>query len=274
MVVNGTVVNYPSDQCGKFNCPRQVTTIVCAHEPDCVPRNCNGHGQCVMGRCVCDSQWTGESCDVVKCKENNCSSNGVCSEQDGCLCFSGWRGDNCSEACPPGLYGVNCSRECLCLNGGTCNRLNGECSCSLGWTGLYCQHRCFPGSYGQNCSMICDCPNTCDCDPETGECLSAHNNTLLNATQKWLQCQLDLRMSKSLPTSNTKQPNTEKVVTVEKEFSKLFVWFIAVISLCGISLLANLILIYLACNQASRSAVWTHRMGERQLLFSDDDNEL
>lgn len=34
-----------------------------------------------MGRCVCDSQWTGESCDVVKCKENNCSSNGVCSEQ-------------------------------------------------------------------------------------------------------------------------------------------------------------------------------------------------
>ena len=66
---------------GKFNCPRQVTTIVCAHEPDCVPRNCNGHGQCVMGRCVCDSQWTGESCDVVKCKENNCSSNGVCSQQ-------------------------------------------------------------------------------------------------------------------------------------------------------------------------------------------------
>ena len=66
---------------GKFNCPRHVTTIVCAHEPDCVPRNCNGHGQCVMGRCVCDSQWTGESCDVVKCKENNCSSNGVCSQQ-------------------------------------------------------------------------------------------------------------------------------------------------------------------------------------------------
>ena len=57
-------------------------------------------------------------------------------------------------------------------------------------------------------------------------------------------------------------------------FSKLFVWFIAVISLCGISLLANLILTYLACNQASRSAVWTRRMGERQLLFSDDDNEL
>ena len=57
-------------------------------------------------------------------------------------------------------------------------------------------------------------------------------------------------------------------------FSKLFVWFIAVISLCGISLLANLILIYLACNQASRSAIWNSRMGERQLLFSDDDNEL
>ena len=34
-----------------------------------------------MGQCLCDSQWTGEACDVLKCKQNNCSSNGVCSDQ-------------------------------------------------------------------------------------------------------------------------------------------------------------------------------------------------
>ena len=57
-------------------------------------------------------------------------------------------------------------------------------------------------------------------------------------------------------------------------FSKLFVWFVAVISLFGISLLANLFLIYLACNQATRSAYWTRRIGdERQLLFHGDDND-
>ena len=57
-------------------------------------------------------------------------------------------------------------------------------------------------------------------------------------------------------------------------FSKLFVWFVAVISLCGISVLANLFLIYLACNQATRSAYWTRRIGdERQLLFHGDDDD-
>ena len=41
-----------------------------------------------------------------------------------------------------------------------------------------------------------------------------------------LQCQLDLQMSKLLPTSNAKQPNTEKVVTVEKEFRYSWIFFV------------------------------------------------
>ena len=46
-------------------------------------------------------------------------------------------------------------------------------------------------------------------------------------------------------------------------------WFVAVISLCGISFLANLFLIYLACNQASTGGLWKRRYeDERQLLFS------
>ena len=46
-------------------------------------------------------------------------------------------------------------------------------------------------------------------------------------------------------------------------------FFHVVLSLCGISFLANLFLIYLGCNKATRSAYWTRRIGdERQLLFT------
>ena len=54
---------------------------MCAHEPDCVSKDCSGHGQCVMGQCLCDSHWTGDSCDVLKCQQHNCSSNGQCSAE-------------------------------------------------------------------------------------------------------------------------------------------------------------------------------------------------
>lgn len=58
-------------------------------------------------------------------------------------------------------------------------------------------------------------------------------------------------------------------------FSKFFVWFVAVISLCAISLLANLFLIYLACNQAAKKAVSFNgnRKHERLHLFNDDDDD-
>ena len=79
---------------GEFTCSREVSTIVCAHEPDCVSRDCNGHGQCVMGQCLCDSHWRGDSCNVLKCEQHNCSSNGQCSAEgevyvEACLMWSG-----------------------------------------------------------------------------------------------------------------------------------------------------------------------------------------
>ena len=89
---------------GEFTCARNVSTIVCAHEPDCVSKACSGHGQCVMGQCLCDSHWTGDSCDVLKCQQHNCSSNGQCSAEGetyikACLVYGGvllifWEGSN------------------------------------------------------------------------------------------------------------------------------------------------------------------------------------
>lgn len=275
MVINNTVVNYPSDNCGEFSCPRPVSTIICGHEPDCILRNCSGHGQCVMGQCICDDGWTGEACDILKCKQNNhCFPNGICSDQGGCQCFPGWKGKNCSTACSSGSFGANCSQKCLCLNGGMCDPKDGHCSCKAGWTGSFCQQGCFQGTYGINCSRTCDCHGTCTCDPQTGDCLSRDEGTMLSSTRKWLQCVLDSRMANASPNSDLETTNTEKVLSLKKEFSKLFVWFVAVISLCGISFLANLFLIYLACNQATRSAYWTRRIGdERRLLFHGDDDD-
>jgi len=34
-----------------------------------------------MGQCLCDSHWTGDACDVLKCQQHNCSSNGQCSAE-------------------------------------------------------------------------------------------------------------------------------------------------------------------------------------------------
>jgi len=71
------------------------------------PNNCNNHGVCRSGKCICNTGWTGESCkteekedekDDEKEKEcpNNCSDNGSCNGGK-CLCKSGWKGDDCSE---------------------------------------------------------------------------------------------------------------------------------------------------------------------------------
>ncbi|XP_035695675.1 N-acetylglucosamine-1-phosphodiester alpha-N-acetylglucosaminidase-like [Branchiostoma floridae] len=43
MVINGTVVNYPSDRCADdraFRCARAVSTILCVHDPDDVTSDC------------------------------------------------------------------------------------------------------------------------------------------------------------------------------------------------------------------------------------------
>lgn len=61
----------------RFNCARNVSTILCAHLPRCPEVNCSGHGQCVLGQCQCQGHWTGSRCDQLICR-NNCSGQGTC----------------------------------------------------------------------------------------------------------------------------------------------------------------------------------------------------
>lgn len=46
-----------------------------------------------------------------------------------------------TTACPFGFFGLNCSRECHCQNGGVCDTLDGHCTCTPGWMGTLCQER-------------------------------------------------------------------------------------------------------------------------------------
>lgn len=172
-VINGTLVNYPTDQCTddkKFNCARNVSSILCVHEPDCSPHDCSGHGTCQGGKCLCNTNWAGHACDHLKCTDD-CSNHGICSG-DGCLCSGGWMGDNCNTSCPAGYYGKNCLQNCSCATSSidSCDPIDGHCTCQPGFTGMFCEKVCPVGFYGNSCLSVCLCPDECPCHPVTGSC--------------------------------------------------------------------------------------------------------
>ena len=50
-------------------------------------------------------------------------------------------GVTCHWKCPAGTWGIHCKELCTCLNGATCDPVNGNCSCTSGWMGVTCSKR-------------------------------------------------------------------------------------------------------------------------------------
>lgn len=178
LVLNGSLASYPSDHCKsdpEWRCARAVTTIVCAHDPDC-ETECV-HGECVHGRCSCSPNYRGGSCSDLYCGHHNCSTHGECTS-DGCDCDPGWHGLDCTIPCGPGHYGENCSQICRCKNNGTCDIVTGQCKCVPGFGGAMCEKECEPGTYGVNCQYQCHCADTCSCHPVSGVCSNDTNYNL------------------------------------------------------------------------------------------------
>ncbi|GIY00488.1 n-acetylglucosamine-1-phosphodiester alpha-N-acetylglucosaminidase [Caerostris extrusa] len=184
LVINGTTVNYPSDACDgqTYACDRKVSTILCVHHPYCNPRDCNKHGNCSMGECICEMNWLPPNCDQLFCSKTNCSNNGICTPE-GCVCYPGFFGEDCSESCLNGWYGSMCTKQCECYNSVGCDPVNGTCKCKNGFMGDKCQHNCPTGFFGKNCLFMCRCNNSCYCDPVTGMCEIYANSSLYTAAK-------------------------------------------------------------------------------------------
>lgn len=41
--------------------------------------------------------------------------------------------------CVAGRFGPDCQQECVCKNGGRCDRQSGQCVCGPGWIGQRCE---------------------------------------------------------------------------------------------------------------------------------------
>ena len=103
--------------------------------------------------CVCESGWSGATCNVPTCITHGCvAASGTCSLPDACVCETNF-------------YSADCSSQCDCLNGG-CNdgaAGTGECSCNARFFGedcgyeCTCQHgTCNDGTQGNGVCTSCD----------------------------------------------------------------------------------------------------------------------
>uniref|UniRef100_A0A3Q3VRW5 EGF-like domain-containing protein n=1 Tax=Mola mola TaxID=94237 RepID=A0A3Q3VRW5_MOLML len=142
-VIDGSLASYPSDHCvpdGRWRCGRRVSTILCVHPRHCQPVNCNGHGDCVDGRCSCHEGWQGVACDTLVCQSPACGHHGVCTVY-GCVCDAGWRGKNCSQVCPLGFFGPSCTQECCYDDICPCDPQTGSCNTTVRKETNYTLHK-------------------------------------------------------------------------------------------------------------------------------------
>ena len=108
--------------------------------------NCNGRGNCVLGKCVCNPGYGGNHCQIgIKCNGSSvtmffifafsgtcpilCNGNGNYKFGE-CHCHPGWKGKECQ------LRHDECEVS-DCSGHGHCQE--GRCKCLTGFTGENCQ---------------------------------------------------------------------------------------------------------------------------------------
>lgn len=90
--------------------------------------NCNNHGICQQGICICQPSYTGSDCSIAQCTDL-CSGHGVI-EHGQCRCQEGWHGAECQLM-------LNQCEIANCNNRGSC--IAGKCVCQNGYQGKFCE---------------------------------------------------------------------------------------------------------------------------------------
>ncbi|XP_059176865.1 receptor-type tyrosine-protein phosphatase mu-like isoform X2 [Physella acuta] len=78
------------------------------------------------------------------------------------------------NVCPKNKYGLDCTKECNCVNNEQCHVDTGTCpsGCAPGYTFEGCQTECSAGTWGDDCRNSCsvNCLNTGKCNHTDGTC--------------------------------------------------------------------------------------------------------
>ena len=160
---------------------RAVTGSACQDDAGCGGL---GRGECVSGRCACESGRTGQRCEACVgdvygegCEAGCswCSGHGRClgGGGDECECVEGWGGASCSErflsvcvdvsGCGGSLRGECVDGQCQCINGysgercGTCGvqQVGGRCGAGCSGDETCSGHgRCLDDGDG---GTLCEC---------------------------------------------------------------------------------------------------------------------
>ncbi|CAM4869415.1 unnamed protein product [Rotaria socialis] len=162
-----TIIN---DGLTKENSELNIEHIDDKNERTCL-NNCNNHGICQHGICICQPSYTGSDCSIAQCTDL-CSGHGVI-EHGQCRCQEGWHGAECQLS-------FNQCEISNCNNRGSC--IAGKCICQNGYQGKFCEQvscqnvncsdhgiclegkcRCFHGYTNDDCSLLIhsQCDNRC-----------------------------------------------------------------------------------------------------------------
>uniref|UniRef100_A0A672JQW7 Multiple EGF like domains 11 n=1 Tax=Salarias fasciatus TaxID=181472 RepID=A0A672JQW7_SALFA len=182
--LNGATCHHRTGEC---LCAPGYTGAVCEepcppgkHGPQCEHRcPCQNGGTChhVTGECSCPEGWMvtpspflshpglGLTRVLVSPQSRSHAGPGLTPV------LVPPQGPVCAQPCPSGLFGINCSEQCTCRNGGLCDHVSGQCQCSAGFIGERCQDECPVGLFGPQCSLRCSCLNGARCLQTSGVCL-------------------------------------------------------------------------------------------------------
>uniref|UniRef100_A0A3B3ULM0 Integrin beta n=1 Tax=Poecilia latipinna TaxID=48699 RepID=A0A3B3ULM0_9TELE len=183
-----------------FDSAVNVKASILCETCDCekVSKRCNGKGNLVCGKCLCDDGWAGAFCNCSKTSGStkdqcigpgmteSCSGRGDCQACGTCVCYNPdqYEGPYCQ------YDKTQCQRVAgiLCNDRGSC--VMGRCACSEGWKGNACECSKSNETCLDNKGKICGGRGKCVCGscqcPDTGSGIFLRG--VCEETRKCVQC--------------------------------------------------------------------------------------